>query len=109
VHQADRDAAVGNIRAYHNPNDPLNGAQDNRGKVLGGLGVAAWILGSPLAAVGVGLLGLDGALPPALGTRIETPMGRDQPSGMGAGHSINTMVTTMNEMIQDQLSDACGC
>lgn len=108
VSQANRDAAVDNIRAYNNPNDPLNGAQDDRGAILTALGLGAGYL-NPFAGLGVGLLAADGALPPALGTRIETPLGRDQAPGMGAGHSIDTMINTMNEMIEDMLADVCDC
>jgi len=108
VPQASRDAAADNIRAYSNPNDPLNGAQDNRGTILTLLGAGAGNI-NPFAGLFVAWLAYDGALPPALGTRIETPLARDQKSGMGAGHSINTMVTAMDEMVEDMLADMCDC
>lgn len=108
VSQDARDASTQNIRAYSNPKDPLNGAQDHRGTVLGGLGVLGTDV-NPWIGLGIGVLAADGALPPALGTRIETPLGRNQPGGPMAGHSIDTMITTMNEMIEDHLSELCGC
>jgi len=97
------------IRAYFNERDPLNGAQDNRTKVLLGIGSAAAFMGGIFGAGLVAMLGSDGALPKAQGKRIPVKPARDQGSGPLEGHSMNTMVTAMNEQIESQLEQACGC
>lgn len=97
-----------NIKAYSNERDPLNGAQDNRLKVLGAVGAVAAYLGGVFGA-GVGALTADGALPPALGKRIVVPPTRDQGMGLLEGHSMETLVRAMDEQIDSKLKDICGC
>lgn len=109
VTESEREAAQNNIRAYNNARDPLNGAQDNRGKVLTGIGAVATGLFGFLGAAAVAALGMDGALPQALGQRITVPPASTQGNGPGEGHSIDTMIQALNEQVSDQLADTCGC
>lgn len=109
VTENEREAAQNNIRAYNNARDPLNAAQDNRGKVLGGIGAVALTVFGWLGAAAVAALGADGALPQALGQRITVPPASTQGTGLGEGHSIDTMIQALNEQVSDQLAETCGC
>jgi hypothetical protein len=109
VTQEEQENAQTNIRAYHNERDPLNGAQDNRGKVLGILAGAANFAFGLLGAAAVAVLGADGALPEAMGQRIPVPPASTQGNGLKEGHSIDTMIQALNEQVTNQLSDICGC
>lgn len=102
-------SAQTNIRAYHNERDPLNMAQDNRGTILGGLGVSATMLHGLIGASAVAALAADGALPQAIGQRIPVPPASTQGTGLAEGHSIDTMIQALNEQVTNQFSDICGC
>jgi hypothetical protein len=105
----ERKDAQKNIRAYNNERDPLNGAQDGRTKVLGVIGATATFFAGIFGAGLVAMLAVDGALPPALGQRITVPAARNQGTGLGEGHSMDTLVQAMNEQIETKLKETCGC
>ncbi len=109
VTDAQRQATDQNVHAYHNARDPLNGAQDNRGAVLTGLEVMAGGVFGWLGAAAVAALGMDGAIPPAMGHRTTVPPASSQGHGLGEGHSIITMIQALNEQVDQELQDACGC
>jgi hypothetical protein len=98
--EAQKEAAKTNVRAYNNAADPLNAAQDHRGAVLGTIAAAT----NPLV---IAALAVDGALPQALGERVEVPAATGQ-SKLG-GHSMDNLVKAMNEQLDAKLKKAAGC
>jgi len=82
----------GNVDAYYNSNDPLSKVQDNRLKVLTGIGM---LLGTP-GKVAVGLLASKGALAKAFGNRIMLPG--------GGGHGIQDVIDSLNGEKQEYLN-----
>ena len=80
-------AQTKHIQAYNTKNDPLNKAQDNRGKVMSGAGL--------LSPVG-GIAGYTtGALPQALGTRTAVPTD----DNLKTGHNTSGMKKALQKRL----------
>ncbi len=82
----ERERNAANVDAYYNSDDPLNMAQNNRGKVLAST--------APLIGIGnaAGLY-VSGALPPAYGNQHEIP----SEAGILNGHQIGSVISNLEQ------------
>ncbi|MGP5231769.1 hypothetical protein, partial [Psychrobacter celer] len=80
-------AQTKHIQAYNTKNDPLNKAQDNRGKVMSGAGLL-----SPVGAI-AGYT--TGALPRAIGTRTAVPTD----DNLKTGHNTSGMKKALQKRL----------
>lgn len=109
VSNSQQEAMGQNIRAYSNERDPLNNAQDNRGKILSGAFAGSILAGAPGVGGVIAGVATTGGLPQASGQRNIVPAAQNQGYGVLEGHSINTLVQAMNEQVDKQLKAICGC
>lgn len=105
------EANAGNIDAYYNEHDILNGMQDNRHWLLGGLTVGAALLTplvGPKPAILLGSLWATGAMSKAAGNRHELP----SDDGPIEAHGMEKMMILLEKQEKEnleKLADNFGC